>query len=73
MFQSTDGGCPNGENASGTADGLIEGEGSLRRDRVMLGVNLVIFDTFDANGLESAEADMEGDLSGFYSMVVDAS
>ena len=71
MLQSADGGSSDCHNAPGTAKGLIDGGGCFRGDRVLFYVDLVIFDTLDANRLKSPEPNVESDLGGFYFTFLD--
>lgn len=72
VFESAHGGGADGYDAAGLAACLMDLRGGLIRDRIGLGVQHVLFDILDTNWLEGAEADVEGDLGGFYATVVEA-
>src|ERR1700727_1257257 len=64
-FQGADCGGSHGYDAAGGAEGLGNFCRRFCGDRVKIGVKFVVFDYFGANGLESSEAHVEGDLGGF--------
>jgi hypothetical protein len=51
---------------------VIDGGGCIGGDGILLGMDLVILDTVDADWLESSQADVQGDLDGFDMALADA-
>ncbi len=72
MFEGADGGGADGDDAPRFAESVVDSVGSCCGDGIRLGVEFVIFDAPDANGLKSPEADVKSDLGGFDSTLTDA-
>ena len=72
MFESADGRCANCDDTPRSVESLIDGRGGGRRNRVRLGVDLVIFDAFDADRLKSSQTNVKGDLDSFDTALADA-
>src|SRR5437879_10136210 len=72
MFQSSNGGSANGDDATRGADGLVDSAGGVGGNGIRLGMDLVIFAALHANRLEGSQADMQCDLYGLDSALADA-
>ena len=71
VFESADRGGAYGNDTAGFAAGLTDLGGGFFGDRIGLGVQGVLFDFFDADRLEGAEADVKGDFRGFDAAVAE--
>lgn len=64
MLEGADGGGSDGDDTAVFAEGGVDGGGGFGREGVALAVEVDVFDAVDADGLEGAESDVEGDVGG---------
>jgi hypothetical protein len=72
MFEGSNRGGADSDDATRGAERLVDGIGCIGGDGVRLGMNRVIFDALDADGLESSQADVQGDLDRLDPTLADA-
>ncbi len=72
VFQGSDRCCANSDDATRCAKSAVDGIGCAGGDRVTLRMDLVIFDALDVDGLESSQADVQGDFDGLDAAPADA-
>lgn len=71
VFESADRGGAYGYEAARLAAGLTDLRGGVVRNRIGLGVQGVRFDFVDADGLEGAEPNVEGDFCSLYAAITE--
>ena len=65
VLEGAGGGGADGDDAAFVREGLVDGGGGGGGEGVGLGVEADVGEVLDADGLEGAEADVEGDGFGF--------
>ena len=72
MFERADGGGSNSDDPAGSAQGIVNRGGCGGGNGIRLGVDFVIFDSVDADGLKSSKADVKCNVGGFNAADADA-
>ena len=72
VFESANRGGADGDDATRRAECVVDGGGGVGGDGVRLGMDLVILDALDADGLEGSQADVQGDIDGLDAALADA-
>jgi len=72
VFQSSNGGGADSDDAPRGAESLVDSGCGAGRNRVGLGMDLVIFHALDAYWLECAKADVQCDLGAFNAALMNA-
>jgi hypothetical protein len=72
VFEGSNRRGADGDDATRSTQSLVDGGGSVGGDGIRLGMDLVIFDALDADGLKSSQADMQGYIDSLHLALADA-
>src|SRR3974390_3408102 len=72
VFEGADSGCADSDDAAAGVAGELDFLPRYGRNRIPLAVDFVLLDDLDADGLEGAESDVQGDFGGVDAAGADA-